>query len=251
MTDRMIRACLAGVAVFGVLLALFGAVGALAQTINDRLEPLLSIHGKVCKPVANAAVLAWNANRKGVLRRKWIRGIARSIGRQAELAALGDFDLGEAEAAALSEKLAMRGFMGDMVDRIYRPERHEWRMSSAWDGFLRPFTPAMCDWLVDECFAVVSGAFLDFVYSEEAYRTRFALDRWRGEVGDAVAVWEAGGTLTDDQLWRLVHFSENYVAPGQKCFDRLDNWPNDPSGPSAQMSPMGRISAKLTTGEAQ
>ena len=97
MNDRILRAALAMVASFGVLLALFGAVGALAQTVNicDRTpqvrdEIMLAIGASDCATVTAAQLAGVTELCFG--HRPWGRG-CRSAYSRGDLLALksGDF----------------------------------------------------------------------------------------------------------------------------------------------------------------
>ena len=223
MSDRMIRAALAMVASFGVLLALFGAVGAKAQEVDyDRLRPIFQITGDVCKSANKAAMMVWEAKRNGFLRREWMMGIARSIGAQAELALLRDFDLDDAEAEALAGRLAMRDFMGEMVDRIYQPELYQWVDD---DGA----SIGMCSWVGIQCQQWVVTLIQDEVYAEEAA----AFDEW---IDEWIEVLTGEGIAEEERLEasRLLDILLDRIRPAaDKCIGKLGGYPHEVSGPSA------------------
>ena len=237
--------------------------GQAQNTVYDKLQPLFQIHAKVCKPVANAAVLAWNAKRKGVLRRKWIRGIARSIGRQAELAVVQDFNQSETESKAFSDLLAMREFMGELVNRIYRPDDYPWGGFRPYFGQSELVSATMCGWIAAQCSAMVSGPILDYAYSEEAHRIRFALDRWHSTVVTSLAEvrsarrdgyesgdWTAWEALTSGQVNDVDLVSE-HEAPYDKCVNKLGTWPAVDSDSSAPQFSFGTLRHKAKSQQPQ
>ena len=214
------------------------AHGAYSDVYN-KVNPLMDVHETACKAVAQAAILAYKAERRGVLRRKWMRGIARSIGHQAEKAIADAVAVDEAGAEQLTDALDMRDFMGEVVQRIYRPDEFSWPMRTGYLSGSSDYQETVCTWLHTECAARVAAVLTDPQFSEEAHRTRFALQRWRGSAIasiETVLEWWGTGYTSDeptDAQWGDLALYSKWAEPLEKCEDTLEEHPfnNDPATP--------------------
>ena len=182
-------------------------------------------------------------------------GIARSIGAQAELALLRDFDLDDDEAGALAGQLRMRDFMGEMVDRIYQPELYHWEE-------LNGSPIGVCAWVSLECGIWVANLTQRDEYSEEAHRTRAALDEFVAVLeayriraglgyrefneflgmltdGDGLAEEEILEVLTDEdglaeeEILEAFRLSAGSGSSYYECYGKLGGYPHEVSSPSA------------------
>ena len=182
---------------------------------------------------------------------------------QAELAAVSALDLPEDEAAMLRNKLNMHDFMGELVDRVYRPGNYDW--VSGWPDFMGADDWLQSDfhrWVQSECDSLVIGVVVDYAFSEEAYRVRSSLNKWHSLLwvdgndasSSSLTVWLSAYLYGDwdpyydatrevqDSFWLLDQYLETY----RKLYTTIrEGWPHPPATPSdkvkaIQAKPKGR-----------
>ena len=158
----------------------------ISQYSYEKIKPLFNIHTEVCKTITQIAYLVSTSKEKNVFNYELTRSIVQSISKQAEqtLIELSSEHLSKSERERFIEDLGISDFTDEITLRIYNPDNYSFNDAYSF-YFNSEHYPrgGFCGWLANKCSAIVSDVLLnERYYSEDIYRVRFSLNRFKDRV---------------------------------------------------------------------